>query len=339
MKILLIGSDHVWSLEKIFYKYLVQLNNDVELFPAQNYFYSYYNKSVINKMFYRAGVSSVINKINKRLIKTIETFQPDIAWVFKGMEILPSTLELMKRKGVFLVNYNPDNPFIFSGTGSGNNNIIKSLSKYNLHFTYNLEVKKQFESMGLKSALLPFGFDLSETLYNKCNNQTEMTKVCFLGNPDKYRATFIKSIADKGIEIDLYGNGWERFINHQNVYINPPVFGEDFWMVLSRYRIQLNLMRPHNEKSHNMRSFEIPAIGGIMLAPCNIEHKAFFKDGTEVFLFTDLKDCIVKIKQILLLPQSEADRIRKNARERCLQSGYSYKERISASVKNIKELI
>src|ERR1700709_454037 len=133
MKILLIGSDHIWSLEKIYYKYLRQLNIDVELFPAQNYFYNYYNNSIINKISYRTGISGIIHKINKLLIKHIEKFQPDVAWIFKGMEILPSTLELMKKKNIFLVNYNPDNPFIFSGTGSGNDNISKSLSNYNLH--------------------------------------------------------------------------------------------------------------------------------------------------------------------------------------------------------------
>lgn len=338
MKILLIGSDHVWSLEKIYYKYLKELNIDVELFPAQNFFYKYYNRSVINKIMCRAGIAPIINKINKRLKKNIEMFQPDVAWVFKGMEIMPSTLDVIKKK-IFLVNYNPDNPFIFSGAGSGNNNIINSVSKYNLHFTYNLEIQKQLDGLGYNTAILPFGFDLADELYQLCSAQKEILRPCFLGNPDKQRAAFIKNIAGRGIEIDVYGNNWGQFIRHPHVHIYPPVFGDEFWMVLRRYRVQLNLMRPHNEQSHNMRSFEIPAVGGIMIAPDNIEHRMFFKDGVEAFLFTDANDCISKIKQILAQPESEVIKIRQNARERCLRSGYSYKERILESVQTIKQLI
>ena len=42
-------------------------------------------------------------------------------------------------------------------------------------------------------------------------------------------------------------------------------------------------MRIHNPDSHNMRSFEVPGVGGIMVAPDTKEHRIFFEVGKEIF--------------------------------------------------------
>ncbi len=323
----MVGSNHVWSLEKIYYKYLRELSADVELFPAQNYFYEYYNQSLINKIIYRAGLSGIIDKVNKKLQKHVEHFKPDVVWVFKGMELLPATLQWLKDQHIFLVNYNPDNPFIFSGQGSGNANIGKSIALYDLHFTYNLEVKNRLEKEGHNVFFLPFGFDLSERLYEECCKEKEIIKPCFIGNPDRGRADFINKLAGKGIAIDVYGNQWDKFLRHPKINLFPTVLGDDFWKVLRRYRVQINLMRVHNLNSHNMRSFEIPSVGGIMLAPDTDEHRLFFNDKKEVFLFSDLEQCANLINQILCSEGAIVDSMRQEARQRCLISKYSYADR------------
>jgi spore maturation protein CgeB len=338
MKLLLVGSDHIWSLEKIYYKYLKELQVDLQFFPAQNYFYSYYNRSVLNKIIYRSGISGIINKINKQLREAILHFKPGIVWVFKGMEILPSTLEWMKTQNIILVNYNPDNPFIFSSVGSGNKNIKQSIFFYDLHFTYDHEIKKQLEMKGCNTAMLPFGFDLNETLYKDCCNQKEIIKTCFLGNPDKHRADFLKSLAEKGLEIDIYGHHWDKFIHHPNVNLFAPVYGDDFWKTLYKYRVQLNLMRVHNNNSHNMRSFEIPGVGAIMLAPDTPDHRLFFEDNQEVYLFNDLLQCAKKIDNILILATDEANKIRHAARDRSLNSGYAYEKRTALVLEKLLQL-
>ena len=88
------------------------------------------------------------------------------------MEITPDSLEWAKKKKIKLVNYNPDNPFIFSGRGSGNSNVTNSISLYDLHFTYNLSVKEKLEKeFQSKDCFLPFGFDLDDQLFEICANR------------------------------------------------------------------------------------------------------------------------------------------------------------------------
>ncbi|HWK05460.1 MAG TPA: glycosyltransferase [Puia sp.] len=340
MKILLVGSDQVWSLEKIYIKYLLQEGVSVELFAAQNLFYEYNSRSIANKLKIRAGFSGIYRDINEQLRTRIEQFQPDIVWVFKGMEVMPETLKWMSAKGIRTVNYNPDNPFIFSGRGSGNRFVTGSISLYDLHFTYNLAVKKRLEEqLNLQTAFLPFGFELAGDVFQSAIREEEVLRACFLGNPDIQRAALVKELVNSGIPMDLYGNEWGKFLNDNPLLrIYPAVYGDDFWKTLRRYRVQLNLMRVHNEDSHNMRSFEVPGIGGIMLAPATTEHKLFFKDGEEAFLFSGVGECAGKAKYILGLNKEESDKIRDRAHRRCIEDGYTYEQRVKNALGTLKSL-
>ena len=338
MKLLIVGSDKIYAIENYYVKYLRQVGLNVSLFTAQSIFYDYYQKGLVNKLYYKLGISGILNNINRLFKEAVETFKPTVIWIFKGMEIYPESLRWAKSKGIRLISYNPDNPFIFTGKGSGNNNVIKSLPMYDLHFTYNFTIEKRLrDQFKVITAYLPFGFELSDELFNECVLQPEVIKVCFLGNPDKQRADFIAKLAQNGIEIDLYGTNWDNYVRHPNLSIFKSVYGNDLWKVLRRYRVQLNLMRIHNEDSHNMRSFEVPGVGGIMVAPDTTEHRFFFTDKKEVFLFSDMNDCVQIIKEILLLTPEEANKIRDKTRVRSILSGYGYKERAGYALKIMEQ--
>src|SRR2546430_1630588 len=145
MRVLICGSDEVWSLEKSYAKYLTQAGTEVRMCPVQSIFYRYYRASIIHKILYKSGLSGIQNTIDKIVKNTIEEWRPDIIWVFKGMEITPALLQWAKEAGIKLVNYNPDNPFIFSGRGSGNKKVTESVGLYDLHFTYDRDIQRQLE--------------------------------------------------------------------------------------------------------------------------------------------------------------------------------------------------
>ncbi len=340
MRLLIVGSDNVAGIEKFFVKYIEEEGVTVSFFSAQNLFYDFYFKSIIHKAVYRAGMSTIHKTISGEFKKAVVEFKPDVIWVFKGMEMTPKTLQWARDLGVKLVNYNPDNPFIFSGKGSGNKNITDSVSLYDLHLTYNLSVKERIENeFKLPVSFLPFGFDLDENLYRECAAQQEILKVCFLGNPDAQRASFIKSLADANVQIDVFGGKWQRQLKHPNITLYDPVYSDDFWKTLRRYRVQLNVMRLHNPDSHNMRTFEIPGVGGIMLAPDTPEHRMFFTEGEEIFLYYDLNSCIDAINRILNLNVTEANKLRDRARNKSLQNGYTYKERSRQALQAISKTL
>ena len=147
----------------------------------------------------------------------------------------------------------------------------------------------------------------------------------------------ISSISSKQeIETDVHGPGWERFLQPSKLLrIHGAVRGEEMLRTLRRYRVQLNFFRPHNGNSHNMRSFEVPAAGGIMLAEDSIEHRAFFQNGREAFFFNNTTEMVNLARHLLALPKDEADGIRFAARRRSVAGGYSYRERATAAMAEI----
>lgn len=328
MKILIVGSNYSWSIENYFIKYFSEMGLEIELFPAQKFFYKYYYASLINKLLFKLHLSKIESSINKSFLKFILSTNPTHILVFKGMEITPASLKWAKKQGIKLINYNPDNPFVFSGKGSGNANITNSIDIYDFHFTYNLEIQKKLEEKHHKqTGFLPFAYDVSQELYEECAKENEIVKVCFIGNPDKTRAAFLEQIADKGIEIDVFGNDWKKFISNKSITLHSPVYGFEQWKTLRKYRVQLNIMRIHNLDSHNMRSFEIPGIGGIQLAPNTKEHELFFEDGKEIFLYKNVNECVDKIIYLLTLSTTQANELRILSRNAASNKKYSYKDR------------
>jgi hypothetical protein len=340
MKLLLVGSDNEYAIENFYVKYLKEENVNVLHLPAQTLFHKYYNKCFLNKVIYRSGFSNILQQINRKFKSEVQRFEPDIIWVFKGMEIFPSSLKWARSRGIKLVNYNGDSPFIFSGRGSGNKMVTKSIGLYDLFLTYSYEDKQKMQLQHrVKSEIVPFGFDISEELFTACQQAAEVKKVCFIGNADVERARFLTLLADQGIESDVYGDGWARYLkNHPGITLFAAVKNEDFWKTLRKYRVQLNLMRPHNPTTHNMRTFEAAGVGAIQLAPDTPDHRFYFENETEIFLFHNIVSCVSQIDKLLSFSDEEAKRIRNRIRERSTLVGYDYQSRTKQALEYIKDL-
>jgi len=339
MKLIIVGSNRIYAIENFYVKYLRELGVNVLHFHAQHLFYNYYQKNIVNKVIFRSGLSKILKVINEDFKKDVEQFEPDIIWIFKGMEILPDSLKWVKKRNIKLVNFNGDSPFIFSGRGSGNSNVTKSIPLYDLFLTYSREDKRTMETQyKIPSEILPFGFDLNNSLFNECSGIEEVKKACFLGNPDSYRGAFLNSLAAKNIEIDVYGNNWNKFVKHANIRVFDPIYGDEFWRILRRYRVQLNLMRPHNPTTHNMRSFEAGGVGAIQLAPDTLDHKLYFQENAEIFLYTNLDSCCKQINLLMNKSNKDAANIRLGARERSIKSGYRYIDRSMQALKFLNDL-
>lgn len=328
MKILIVGQFKIWALENHYTRYLKEYA-EVETFPAEDIFDDYYQPSLLNKVKVKLGSKAIYQKISKELLAKIESCRPDIVWVFKGMRIWPETILAIKKMGVKIVNYNPDHPFEYHSKGSGNENVRNSVGYYDLHFTYSRNIQERIISeYQLRTEFLPFGFEMSEIIFDEIQNGAEINAICFIGNPDKTRIEYLTALAEEGLEVHVYGNFWDKAMPKMpNIKIGGPIHDLEFWQKMHNYRVQLNVFRPHNFGSHNMRTFEIPAAGSIMLGPTSREHNEFFKDKEEVFLYASKKEMVAKAKEILNMPDTAASVIGNNARQRSLISGYSYKDR------------
>lgn len=339
MRLLLVGSQMHWAIE---HHYLVVLRQELaalEVFPAPDLFAQYY-QGWPRKIAFRLGLAPIYRQINRDLLVRVAAFKPDVIWIWKGMEIFPQTLQAIRQQGIKLVNYNPDHPFIHSSRGSGNHNVRTSVPHYDLHFCYHQPLARQLEQMGLRTAPLPFGYGYTLEDLAAAEAASEILRIAFIGNPDTLRVQMIKALLQAGLPVDVYGHHWERHLpTSAGLQILGPIYGQDFWVAMRRYRVQLNIFRPHNLGSHNMRSFEIPGIGGIMLAPDSAEHRAYFEAEQEVLFYNDTEEVIKMAQYLLSLPDIEATSIRIQALQRSQQSGYTYSDRAKQAFTVLSTLV
>ncbi|WP_298780282.1 glycosyltransferase [uncultured Polaribacter sp.] len=286
-------------------------------------------KSFIYRLLFHFFPYFLIKRNNKKFVSQVAEFSPNYIVVFKGSEISLDSLKIIKDKGIKLLNYNLDHPFEYFSKGSGNKFVRKAIPFYDKHITYSKEIQKQLlETYKIKALYLPFGYELEESKFEELrlkDKKNEEVKACFVGNPDSNRAEIINGLADKQIHIVVFGENWNKFLKPSSyIEVYPQVNGDAYWETLAKYRVQINIFRPHNINSHNMRTFEVPAIGGIMLAPKSIEHEAFFKNNEDCFIYSNFNDLVSKVTYVLNLSFEEATIIRKNARKKSVSQGYSY---------------
>jgi hypothetical protein len=278
----------------------------------------------------------------KRLEAAVDAARPDILVVFKGFDYPPAVLRRIAARGVILANYNTDHPFRFFSPGSGNAKVRDSVPLYRLYMTYSRPIGRELEVANPEQTVLvlPFGHAIDDALYDELAREAEVVRGCFNGNPDEERADAVRFLADNGVPMDLYGYGWEKFVTPtENLRICTPEGGLDMFRILRRYRFQLNLFRPHNEGSHNLRTFEVPSVGGISLGPDSPEHREFFIADRDAFYFADHEEMLAEALKLLALPVEAADSIRRAARDRTVALRAHFDDRARVMLAALTELV
>ncbi|MEO1322693.1 MAG: glycosyltransferase [Pseudomonadota bacterium] len=285
---------------------------------------------LLDRVLLRASPGIVFSHASSQLEHLASTQKPAVILIFKGMDIKPDALRRLKDRGFKLVCYNADHPYDFALRGTGNQNVSASVSIYDLYVTYSRKIQEEIleRDPDTRTAIVPFGHSVSDDDVREIEDVIEIERICFAGTADAMRAKSIQCLAEAGLPVDVYGPGWKNFCGRtKNVRVMGAVYGKELYRVLRAYKVQLNLFRPHNEGAHNMRSFEIPACGGVMLAPYSTDHASQFVRDEEAFYYSDRRSMIDMAHHVLNLDPQKISKVRIRARTRCVESGYSYAAR------------
>jgi len=302
------------------------------------------------RLIYRFFPGILTSKMDRLFVDQVKKFKPQVVVVFKGSEISKRSLIEIRKLDVKLVNYNFDHPFVHFSKGTGNKFVTEAIPYYDLHISYSSLIADQLtKRYRVPTAVIPFGFHLTDVEYSKVihEGQQEIKEVCFVGNPDSIRIELIQKLIKESVPVNVYGFGWEHYLKLSELLTvhkprKPVSFWKDpleFWKTLRRYRVQLNFFRPHNEGSHNLRTFEVPSVGGVLLTPDSDEQRFFFDDESEIFYYTDAESLIRQCKRLLAMNENEINVIRENTRLRSIQQDYSYKRRTSDLITLLNELV
>ena len=206
---------------------------------------------------------------------------------------------------------------------------LRALPFYDLVFSPRRSNLDDFQRLGCpKVHYLPFGYD--ETLFASPvqSGDTPAHDVLFVGGADADRAAFMTEFMRHGPPVAVAGGYWERYPAFRAYALGtkPP---EVIRALTAAAKVNLCLVRRANRDGHVMRSFEIAAAGGCMLAQDTDEHREIFgPEGEAVVYFRDAKEAAQRARA-LLCDSSERKRLAAGLHRRIVGGAHTYAHRLA----------
>jgi spore maturation protein CgeB len=154
----------------------------------------------------------------------------------------------------------------------------------------------------------------------------------FVGHWEQNTARMIAALRKEGLAVKVWGHGWWQAWNLDDRRSIRSLALRDYAKVISSAKIALCFLSKWNRNESAGRTFEIPAIGGFLLAERTRQQAAYFVEGKEAEFFGSTDELIKKAKYYLA-HDDERRAIARAGHERCLRSPYTYKDRIERDIK------
>ena len=308
-----------------------------------------------------------IDDLNRSVLEKAAKHQPALVWAEKQEYLRPETIECLRSGSVTTVHYNPD-PY-FAVAWKRNAIADESLRLYDA-----LVVTKRYEMEAYRlhchGRILysPLGYDPVGHAPPTPQSFSASGDVVFVGGWEPRRERLLSSALDLTINVSVWGYGWRvaqgsranplralrlgRLTPGRRIYLGAPsrdldpiiregegsngeIYEDCYSKVVAGSRIALGLVRENWPDEHTTRSFEIPAIGGFMLADRTHEHLELFEEGKEVEYFGSEAEYREKVK-FYLANETTRLRIARAGHKRCMTSGYSYDDRIRVVLRELR---
>ncbi|OIQ18382.1 MAG: hypothetical protein BM556_08970 [Bacteriovorax sp. MedPE-SWde] len=301
-----------------------------------------YLKLKLLNLTYKLGYPYDVLKVNQQVIDFASNNKYDYVWVDKALVLKPSTLKKVMRlqPEVKILMYTEDNLFLKHNQSKYFLSCVKYFDLFVTTKSENLESTEPIRKDIRKIFFVNNSYD--ENIHKPSLKEWPKrfrNEVLFIGSYEPIRAASIAHIAEGGVPVTIWGDGWKSFshASHKNIKLHGKgLRGEDYADEVFNSRISLCFLRKANHDLQTARSVEIPACGGFMLAEDTDEHRALFENDKEAVYFTSNEDLLGKVIKYLNNEEKRLD-ISKRARERCLDSEYSHKDMINLIINELEQ--
>lgn len=329
MKILYTGPLGKWTTTEARRKAFIELGHEIFLVDSSPLHAA---TNLLGKIQGRLLTGPTVKWYNNQLLGKARETLPDMIWVDKGVCVWPRTLETMKKEtGASLVHYNSD--FIQYQKWEYRH-YFRSIGLYDVHITTNAIDIPVLENMGARKVVrAEFGYDPEYNRPTELSDEDKLTyghDMVFIGHWEPATEELLVACARKGLSVNLWGYGWKHARNKHLLNNNrriEPLYGEAYIKTLAAAKICLCFLSKWNRNQSAGRTFEIPAIGGFLLAERTPDHFSYFDEGKEAEFFAGPAELIEKA-QYYLKHEERRLAIARASHDRCLRSAYTHKDRV-----------
>ncbi len=329
---LILGSFSPGALENFYKTGFEKCGVTVETCDIADQYTAFLKRGLFNKVINKLSPDFFYRGINEGLLRFLNKKLYDVILVFKGMELFPETVRQLKDHAAITANYNADHPFIFFFPGSGNSHVLNSIPHYDVHFSYAQKIVQQLQNRFNKQAYcIPFGYNsyIHASPGNASNEYVD--SFLFIGVFDEERARYLNQL--KSDRLHIYGDSKWRSRNLsraylRNAYQNKALYNSDYAQAITSSLGILNLLRKQNiiEDSHNMRTFEVPGYGGLLISQRTGEQLGFFEEDKEAVYYSSPEELKVKLEYLAAHP-AVISSMKQAAYYKSVNNDYSYDQR------------
>lgn len=299
-KVLIVGQVlEVGRTEEVYGRGFSALGCEVKHFTWKEAVPSLFSRSFSQRVAWRLAWQLLARSANQALIEMANQFQPDLTFVVSPNLVRPSSIQALQQHGLVFVFFT-DNPLDQHHTHS-NSWVRQGLPLWDAVFIWSQELAKHLTKNGVKKVVFhPF---CSDVQYHFPKRQTSpIYDVAFIGNWDasRKREQYLKAISHH--RLGIWGSDyWVTHCRETSIrglckgmctYVEIPEF-------LGSAKIGLNILRPQNESGHNIRTFEIPATGTLMLSERSLELLNLFEEDREAVYFSSPDELNKKVEHLL----------------------------------------
>jgi len=304
MDILLVGYDTPGALERYCEAALARQGCAVQFFDLEAEYRSGQRLAAL-PVVGRIEQRGLLKRANQRLIEEIAANRPNVVFAFKGMELLPDTLAAIRRlpDRPLLINWNPDNPFDTSVSNSSRD-LIDGIRAYDVYFIWDRDLFIPLREAGARQVeYLPFAYDRAShfpvelTLSERAELRTD---VCFVGGYTARRAEKLARLAHH--RIGIWGPNWQHLPSNHPLSASLRggwTYGEAMSRLFSAAGVVMNFIRPQNGQAHNMRTFEAPATGALMVSTRTRDQRGWLPEKEAAAYFETSEEMVEQIDYYL----------------------------------------
>lgn len=280
-----------------------------------------------------------LQRMNKRLLDIAWTSKPDLFLEDGGWNILPDTIEDMKKFGIKTALWTNDAPLRFTP-------IIKSASHYDFVFTAGTEAIEILKKYNIKNLqLLPFACDPD---FHKPVDLTQEdieryeSDVCFVGSGTPLyikRRQILENLTD--FNLGVWGPGWHTLPSDSKLkkFIKGEHTKYDDWIKIysaSKIVLCIHFYDPTGKipfYQASPRVFEILSCGAFLICDKQKDVLSLFKSGEEFVGFETIEE-LKKLIIYYLNHPDEAKSIAEKGRNEVLKK-HTYRHRIKDIINTI----
>ena len=307
----------------------------------------------------RLAHSARIEALNADVLRAASAQKPNLVWAEKQEYLYPETIEKLRAMGAIVAHYNPDPYFTLDWKRTPlADACVKLYDVLVVTKRYELDAyRKEARGEVIYSQL---GYDPVGHAPPASPVSNPREKIVFVGGWEPRRERLLASANAITPDVAIWGYGWRiaqesrfdplralrlgRLTPGRTVYLGDPtpalrhaikegessngeIYEDGYARAVAGSKIALGFVREVCPDEHTTRTFEIPAIGGFMLADRTAEHLELFTEGVEAEYFGSDEEYIDKLRYYLANDPAR-ERVACAGHARCMTSGYSYDERI-----------